>query len=351
MYIISAAMNGQKTISYGDGLIIKALAVILMVFHHTFGFPEWYLNAPAYLFEAQFLHDLARTFRICVAVFAFLTGWLYFHHEKKSVGYSIKKIANFLLNYWIVVLPITLFAWCFCGYSYSLKMIGELIPFFQHPLMIFTWYVWFYVLMMLFFPVFSVLESDGKKIFTIPLFIILLVGMMLCARRVGVIYYLWCWFPCAMSGYFVAKFHLLEFCLHRVRSGICAAVVSLPVFGVSLYIYRCFGDLNEQNMGYLSAPLFVLAIILCGPLFHCSGIENVLRFIGKHSMNIWFFHCIFFSDVTRGVVQKAVFICDNPLWIFGSVFGISLGLSVLITPVQKLLTRCMLSPLWGKLGW
>lgn len=343
-------MQEQKAISYHDGLIIKALAVMMMVIHHSFGFAAYYTDAPAYLADTHVYH-LAHCFKMCVPIFAFLTGWVYCQHKDKSFAYSAKKIVTLFSDYWVVVLPISLFAFTFCGYNYSGAFLWDLVPACPRSLMIFTWYLWFYVLMMLLFPMFNLLENRRHYVWSVPLFTALLLGVMWCARELPLLHDVWLWYPSAVSGYVVAKLRLFEFCLRVLKPGLLSIAASLLPLAASLYIYRYHSSLLDMNAGYLSVPLFILAVLWCSPLYRIKTAQNVLQFIGKHSMNIWFFHCLFFGEGTRAFVQKAVFISDNPLWIFGSVFLISLVLSILITPVQQRVKQVLLTPLWAKLGW
>lgn len=343
-------MQENTAISFNDGLIIKALAIIMMVCHHSFGFKAYYVNPPAYL-DAALVYPLAHCLKMCVPIFAFLTGWTYCRHQDKSFAYSAKKIVTLLLDYWMVVLPISLFAFAFCGYSYSGIFVWELIPACPRQLMIHTWYIWFYILMMLVFPIFSLLENQRNYMWSLPLFTILMVGIMISANNVPLLHDLWLWFPGAISGYVTARLRLLEFCQSLLKPGILSVFAALLPMSASFYICRYHGILLDTNSGYLVAPLFVLSVLWAAPLFHIRPLRQLLKIFGKYSMNIWFFHCLFFGSGTRVTVQKALFISDNPLWIFGCVFLTSLALSVLITPLQKRVRQALLVPLWAKLGW
>lgn len=343
-------MPENRAIAYDDGLMIKALAVAMMVIHHSFGFVGCYVEPPAYL-ENNHVYHLAHCFKLCVPIFAFLTGWTYYHHKGKSLSYSLKKIVTLLSDYWLVVLPISLFAVAFCGYRYSGAFLWELIPAHPRELMIATWYLWYYILMMLAFPIFSLVENRQNYKWSLPLFGFLLAGIMLLAWEIPVLHDMWLWFPGAVCGYAVARFRVFEFCLSRIRPGLLSSIVALLPLGISLYTFRYHYMLLGTNSGYLAAPLFILAFLWCAPLFRLKYLRQALLYIGKYSMNIWFFHCIFFGNGTRATVQKALFISDNPLWIFSCVFLTSLALSVLITPLQKRVRQALLVPLWAKLGW
>lgn len=343
-------MQEQKAISYNDGLIIKALAVMMMVVHHSFGFAAYYVEAPAYLTNSHVYH-VANCFKMCVPIFAFLTGWAYCQHRDKSLAYSLKKIAMLFSDYWVAVLPISLFAFALCGYHYSSSFLWDLFPAGPRSLMIFTWYLWFYVLMMLVFPIFGLLENRQNYVWSLPLFIVLLAAAMFGARESKLFFDLWFWYPAAIGGYVAGKLRLFEVCVRVLKPGMLSLAASVLSLAVSLYLYRYHSVLLQQDAGYMSVPFFVLFVLWGAAFFRLKPIQAALLFIGRHSMNIWFFHCLFFGSGTRATVQKALFISDNPLWIFGCVFLTSLVLSVLIAPVQKRVRETLLVPLLSKLGW
>lgn len=330
--------NANLAISYECAFTIKAFAVLLMVFHHCFGFPSWYVYAHEFLDNGHLMR-LAHAAKVCVPVFAFLTGWTYYHHKDKTIKYSFRKIITLLCDYWIVVLPISLFAFLFCQYHYSFKSFGELLPVFPHPLMIFAWYVWFYILMMAVFPLFSLMEKPIKTVWPHISFAILICVVMFFARRSVAIHDLWAWFPSAISGYAIAKFRIFEFCLLLIKSKTISFVLAVLFLLCSFYIYLYNGWYLQVSTGYISAPLFVFSIVLLNNAVVYNKLWDILSCIGRHSMNIWFIHCIFYSSITRDFVQDCVF-CENaPIWIFGIVCISSLAISKVIYPAQKYINQ------------
>ena len=74
---------------------IKGIAILLMVSHHCFGFPEWYIDSVSYPDFLPYSREFANITNICVSIFAVLTGWVYFKHLDKSFLYSLKKNCKF----------------------------------------------------------------------------------------------------------------------------------------------------------------------------------------------------------------------------------------------------------------
>lgn len=340
--------NRQAAITYDCAAAIKGIALLLMVFHHCFGFPQWYVETPYYL-DYKHIHIFAHSAKICVPVFAFLTGWTYYHHNDKSIKYSVRKILIFLLNYWLIAIPISIFAVTFCGYRYTFSSLGELLPVFSHPLMRHTWYVWFYILMMSVFPLFRLLETRKNMWRNRILFVILLGGIMLLSHRTKELLYLWEWYPSALSGYFIAKFRIFESFRFRICLKPIIFIIAVIFITSAIYIFRYMGVFADQSTGYLSAPLFISGILLLRHINITNPFWSSLQFIGVHSMNIWFIHCIFFSSITRHVVQPIAYFWDNPVWIFCITVGFSLAISMIAQPAQRYLSKKLLPPIFSAL--
>lgn len=319
-----------------------------MIFHHCFAFPTWYVKVPDYL-NNHFLHTIAYSAKICVPIFAFMTGWVYYHHKDKSIIYSAKKIVTFLSDYWTIVIPISLFAILFCGYHHPRLLAGEFFPLFPHPLMIHAWYVWFYILMMIIFPIFTLIESEPKKAWRILCFIAILASSMLTTRILPKLTDFWIWYPSAISGYFIARFRIFEIFLSRIKTKSIAFIGACIFFTSSLLIFRYKCYFLGQSTGYISAPLFIMGTLLLQYSYPKKLLWNALHYIGLHSMNIWFIHCIFSSPITRKIVQPAVYIWNNPLWIFCITLTISLAASIVMQPIQKYIKKYILPHLFSML--
>ncbi len=64
-------------LSKRDSDIIKGIAIILMYVHHFFCFPTWYVDGISYPQLTGFAEFFRFPTKICVPVFAFLTGYVY----------------------------------------------------------------------------------------------------------------------------------------------------------------------------------------------------------------------------------------------------------------------------------
>src|SRR4051794_21728645 len=90
--------------------ISKGLAIVLMVYHHLFAFPNRIANVdytPIMVVNDLPLDQLIADFgKLCVAIFLFLSGFgLYKSFEAKGIftfQQGVKRIINFYKLYWII---------------------------------------------------------------------------------------------------------------------------------------------------------------------------------------------------------------------------------------------------------
>ncbi len=81
--------NVTNNFFYGknESKIINGVAIILMMIHHFFGFPNWLLpnNSFEYIFpieQTSIPQILANFGKICVSIYAFNSGFIF---EKKNL--------------------------------------------------------------------------------------------------------------------------------------------------------------------------------------------------------------------------------------------------------------------------
>ena len=65
--------------------ILKGIAVIFMFVHHMFTFPRWYIDSISYPELKDFASFFCSPFKLCVGMFAFLTGYSYFFTKDVTI--------------------------------------------------------------------------------------------------------------------------------------------------------------------------------------------------------------------------------------------------------------------------
>ena len=343
-------MSAEKdyAITVPIGNVIKGVAVLMMVFHHCYGFPGWFADTtkiPSCMAQVQ---SWACSAKFCVSIFAFMTGWTYFRHLDKSCAYSLKKICSCLVEYGFLVVVMIAFALLFCDYEPSLSgCVNELLPFGNnHKLMNFAWYIRFYLIVIILLPFLAILmDVQGKMCRYVVLFIGLLVlYATLIILGCGDDAY---WLPCVISGYFCSQFQIVERCTRFIISIKISFVIGVVAVVASCCLYKYYGHISKGafNAGALYAPLFCCGLVLFYPHLKKIKIAQILQFLGKHSLNIWLLHGVFFSIHTRDYFQQYAYAIDSPLYVLPFVVGCCLIASIFIKPLQIVCCRFVITKL------
>lgn len=353
---------------------IKGIALIMMFIHHFFTCSGFYVESVSYPFLESIAIFAVQPFRMCVPVFAFLTGYFYYFSVHKNLGYSIRKITNIYLNYWIVFIPFFVFA--LATGCFQFVVTDVIMEFFalRRAVMVFCWYVIFYALTMLMLPILTRIGKSpiGEVIF------LFLVPTVVCSaflsvfenRRISeIIENVMIWFPCVASGYLCSKYTLFskldsitqEF--NNRFAGIAFCVVLIigsfigRFFGATVTIgnFHMFGcdAVFTYSLDIVYAPLFVYGWAKLLNRCQKTRFIKILMAIGKKSLLMWFLHGIFFN-CCKEITQPFLFLPKDPLLVL--IFGLALcyvvaiPLDWMLGYVQKWLYRTKTSPSTAEIG-
>lgn len=331
---------------------IKGIALIMMFVHHFFTFPEWYTEGISYVGLQTFAEVFQSPLKLCVSVYAFLTGYFYFYTRQKNYRYSFRKITDFLLSYWIIYFPLLAVSVLLgCLHPGPREILYELVGL-DGPVMIFCWYVPFYCCVMLVLPLAAGSDKqdpvrDVLAVLVLPVAVAFCLMRFVTQRMVGeILYNFSVWFPCVASGFLCAKYDLFGRFLDKRMNETGAKwkkglgyglLFLLAFFGRNLCPFVYFGKNGPQwPMDILYAPLFVYVTAKAVQhIKECRGFR-VLQEIGKKSMLMWFLHCAFFNCCAE-VTQKLLYWPRNPVLVL--LFGLLLcyTAAALAEPVLKYL--------------
>ena len=150
-------------------VLIKGIAIIFMVIHHLFAFPAWYIKGIDYssvkILGKTLTECTLYSFKICVNMFAFISGYAYFYNKTPNIKYGVKKIFKLLKRYWfilfLVFIPLSLL-------RNASQITGKVILLnlfaLDKRIITFSWYVYFFIFIMLTLPYVTKL-FNGKKIY------------------------------------------------------------------------------------------------------------------------------------------------------------------------------------------
>lgn len=209
-------MREKSYLSYDTSAVMKGIALIFMFIHHFFTFPNWYVEGISYPELAFLVDHFCMPFKICVSVFAFLTGYFYYFAPNKNIKYSFRKITDFLIMYWMIYLPYLLAA-ILLGY-YDVPWTDAVLELFalKHHVMTFGWYVYFYTISMLILPVMVKLSEKNTARAVIFGILLPVIVCTVCMQKISnkmiyaVVNDMRVWFPCIAIGFIFGRFSLFN---------------------------------------------------------------------------------------------------------------------------------------------
>lgn len=313
---------------------IKGIALIFMFVHHFFTFPEFLIEGISYPWIQTFADLFVEPTKMCVSVFSFLTGYFYIFNRERTLRYAIRKITDLYVSYWCVYLVILAVAvtagcWQLSLYSFVFEMAAV-----NTPLMVFCWYVVFYACSMILLPLLAKQDAhpveDGLYLLVLPVVISsVLSGMYLEGFLKKVVLNFADWFPVIVSGYLCGKYGVFEKIFDRgferfrnsfLRILFWLLLVILAVVGRYWWKHICIGSLVLRSGEYpirLTADFFLAPAFVYGAARLLQYMKTtipmkILMKIGKYSLYMWFFHCIFFNEC-RNLTQPILYWLRNPV--------------------------------------
>ena len=345
-----------------DTKIMKAVAIILMLYHHLFAFPDRINYNYISLFKYNdktisfFIGDFGK---ICVAIFLFLGGYgtycIYKNNTNELIKKKLKSLYKCFLRVFIITIPISVllhdkqivlefkeFLYNITGWSTTYN--GE------------WWFIMPYVFLIIMSPILIKIINKYTKNMYIS-FIVLIIYQLLLINyypkllalpvfdkyRLTNIYvnttrtlYLLSTYVCGML---FAKYKLLDKVKVKLASKFIYTIISIIVIGIIFILRRL---LWPYDIDLIFAPLFIVSmtIILSNSIFNI--LNKVLLKIGKESTNIWLIHSFFCYHWC----QKFIFMPKYSILIFLTLLVISYISSIIINNIYKFIEN----KLGGKYG-
>ena len=341
-------------------LYIKGIALICMLIHHFFTFPDRYVPGISYPYLDLFARVFQAPMRICVSAFAFLTGYFYFYNKKKTLAYSIRKDFQLLVSYWVaffILLGLTVLG----GARFGLKEILLEMLTLEKTVMVDGWYVQFYLLAMLMLP-FAVRLLPENEAASCLVGLGLPVVLFTCLKDLapeGILTKIAQtqaqWFTSIMSGYLVARHDLFSRCFDRIRD-LFSRKWQRILFGLMLtgagmllrrfFTYGVFGVMLPSRtitfqiyLDVIYAPMFIYGILTLLQEIRLPGwIRKCLASIGKLSLPMWFAHGLFFG-VAKELYQPIAFLPREPLAVLVWATVLTYGLAWCMDRISGFLLR------------
>lgn len=329
-------MNQRSYFDHKTISIIKGIALIFMFIHHMLTCPHYFIDGISYPSLMSFVEHYQNPFKLCVPVFAFVTGYCYYFGKDKSLKYSLKKITNLLIVYWTIYILFLMIATITGTYAFDWKnVIYELLAI-RRPVMIFCWYVLFYCTAMLLMPFIRCYLDQGKAKAVILGIIIPVVACQMIILRfhneilMEVVDNIQYWFPCMVTGYVFARYSVFAEIMDPIFKNNHQSIIIKILIWITMaftafdgrYYASWFtiisvnfrGELIDIpfNMDIFYAPLFVYGISNLISIIPWKKILVIPEEIGKYSLHMWLLHCIFFN-VSKEIFQPILYLPRNPV--------------------------------------
>lgn len=328
----------KRSLSVNDTNVLKGVALLLLLAHHLFYVQDGYYDDILIARGHYLVQEIGIACKVCVAVFVFLSGYGLAAKTDRTGGirslkeFYLQRYTKLLMNYWfvwLVFVPIGVFVFGrdfndaygnhaavkfildFLGVSACLGMHG------YNP----TW--WFYSCIILLYAIFPFVYRMRRNV----LFVILC-GIIVSFLPVNLI---------------IApiKFYILSFILGIYMCNILIINDILPPPKreciVRLWFFLML--LLAMERSFNNYPLFMDVAIVC-TLFSIYlflkipiWLENVLSFIGRHSMNIFLFHTFIYFYWFKDFI----YLSRNPIIIFLTLLFVCIPISMFLEWLKKII--------------
>lgn len=303
----------KKNISKTESFTIKGIAILLMLIHHFFTFPQW-IVAGRYSPNPELALIFSSPTKLCVCIFAFLNGYAFALGDRTCQG-AINKIKKIFVNYWCIAIPAILFAVFICNYELTkIEIVKELFGL-SSAVMIFAWYVSFYCISIIIMTLIQKhLDKNivGGLLFGIilPICVFYLLQNLALPKEIKTLFNnLKHWFPCIAVGYLAYKYNWIE------KFGILTKKLNREFVSIALILFCFMGRYFVSGLDFIYCFLLVFAIVN----LHVDDkkiIGHFLQCCGKNSSNMWFLHCLYFATSTREFIQPLAYWAKYPILIY-----------------------------------
>lgn len=352
-------MKRNESFSKTDSLALKGIAILLLLFLHCFGRAWRFEGYEIITYPFQMNHFIAinEYFRICVSIFAFISGYgLYLsakakEKEEDSVSrWIVDRWFKTLKGYWFIYL-VSIIVLFFgvrgyiqeeyfkediatgCFYMF-LDFLGVSKIFGTPSLNGSWWYmgaITTYIIMMPF-----IVKWVKKYGFVSLIGLVIIIPRMLIKHKfLGASSIYSFMLPLIIGALFAEKdlfrkFDQIVITKKKWMDDIIIFAVLLLCMILNIYIWVTvpYKELWEYHFALIpiSAILFYYKFVIRIPV-----LRTVLLFLGKHSMNIFLFH----TFVRNDLMHDFIYGLKVPVFIVLTLLAVSLMVSLLIELLKK----------------
>lgn len=349
------------TFSREDTKAIKAIAIILMLYHHLFAFPDRIPEGTECISICSILDNTSAYFignfgKICVALFLFLGGLGTYLSckDKDNLSYTIiRKVSGLYKAYWkvfIIFIPICLFI----GvervtpnlYSFIENFLGINITYNGE-----WWFFTPYLLLIIIFPLIFRLMRRGKSFLT-DVFIISFLHAVITYLLPNVLEQEWAsefanslfgfhtinmlsLLPIFAVGCVFAKYDILSKIKTKTSSNPVYLIVAIAILFSVVYLRYMTGGVYD----FLYAPALIISIMILLNTRLTSFLRKGLAYIGKQSTNMWLIHSFWCYSIIPKIVYAPRYTPLIFLWLFVLSYVSSILIDLFYKAIKFIYTK------------
>ncbi len=358
-WIFLSNIKAKSAFDKNDTLCLKGVAIILLMCIHCFGsesrFAGYEFNFGP--FPRDLFIDLAYYCKICVSIFAFISGYGLYLSAKKNANsitetnkWYISRLIKTLSGFWFIYPLSYLFGnpikryfgkGIVRGCVYMILDFFGVSHFFGTSTLNATW--WYMSAAVVFILLIPFLVRGTEKIgwFSVFVAVVVIPRVLFNGKFFGAMgiytFILPVYFGALFAEYKVFekidRFKLVQNkVINEILLLVCGALIIL--LSICIWIWVPCNVLWEYHYGV--APLFI--IIFCNRFIFkkrgliSKGVRAVFAFLGKHSMNIFLFH----TCIRVRLFKDFIYSLKYPILTILALLLLSLGVSVIVELVKKL---------------
>lgn len=291
---------------------LKGIAILMMMLHHNFRSSSLYtdFNVSFFPFQEHQIVNLALSFKICVSIFAFISGYglfLSYRNSKINASWTVQRYIRTFSGYWFVWFLSAVICqiidgrttWVLWSDNLSKNIINVLIDFlglaklFNTPTLNGTWwYMSAAAVFILLTPVLYKFRNNLWLVLIIPSVAIRIIhtnGSSAFTGENSVFAFL---SPFILGAIFANYNYFDKWCSigsskKTFKFIKCAAEIVLLIIMYKIYHGISISSFWEFHLGIYPVVLILFCVEFIIPV---RIVKETLVFLGKHSMNVFLVH-------------------------------------------------------------
>lgn len=360
--MIGKYMWGGENLSTGltknDSLSLKGIGILTMLFHHLYCSVDRFENFDVsfFPFSQSSIVSISLFFKICVSIFAFITGYGLLKsvskidfNNKSVFKWNIARLVKTMSGFWLIYVlsfvvtmiinnrPINIYfgGSRIKGILYVLLDFLGLANLFGTPSLNSTW--WYMSAAIIFILIIPIIYLISRKIGYLPviLVIVALPRLLNIGYPGGVNAYSFI-LP-VIFGMMFSEYNLFEKISEKLpKNKVISYLLCFIVFGglgvISFFLFRVYPHNKGWEFNYGIVPVIVICFSrYC--IIRVPAVKQILVFFGKHSMTIFLTH----TFIRASYMQNFTYSFGNFITIYAVLLLTSTALALVIDLFAKVI--------------